>query len=39
MAGVLMTVKLRAEDTGGTYSVFEDWVPARCRAPAPYAHP
>ena len=27
MAGVRITVKLRAEDTGGTYSVFEDWIP------------
>jgi quercetin dioxygenase-like cupin family protein len=26
VAGVLMTVKLRAEDTGGAYSVFHDFV-------------
>ena len=32
-AGVLMTVKIRSEDTGGAYSMFEDWLPPSAGPP------
>ena len=35
--GVLVTVKVRAEDTGGAYSVFEDLIPPGA-GPVPHTH-
>ena len=35
--GVLVTVKIRAEDTGGAYSVFEDLIPPGA-GPVPHTH-
>ncbi|MDX2039271.1 MAG: quercetin 2,3-dioxygenase [Isosphaeraceae bacterium] len=35
--GVLVTVKVRASDTGGAYSVFEDWIPPGA-GPVPHTH-
>jgi quercetin dioxygenase-like cupin family protein len=35
--GVLVTVKLTAEDTGGAYSVFEDFIPPGA-GPVPHTH-
>lgn len=35
--GVLVTVKVTAEDTAGAYSVFEDWIPPGA-GPVPHTH-
>lgn len=35
--GVLVTVKLKAADTGGAYSVFEDYIPPGA-GPVPHTH-
>jgi quercetin dioxygenase-like cupin family protein len=35
--GVLVTVKVRASDTGGAYSVFEDFIPPGA-GPVPHTH-
>lgn len=35
--GVLVTIKVRAEDTGGAYSVFEDLIPPGA-GPVPHTH-
>lgn len=35
--GVLVTVKVKAEDTGGAYSVFEDLIPPGA-GPVPHTH-
>ncbi len=35
--GVMVTVKVKAEDTGGAYSVFEDLIPPSA-GPVPHTH-
>jgi quercetin dioxygenase-like cupin family protein len=35
--GVMVTIKVKSEDTGGAYSIFEDWIPPGA-GPVPHTH-